>query len=94
MPVADRFFLELELGGNALTGALLDQIDRDPDGVGEAERIGAAMALDHDAIQAKEHGAVVAPWIEALADQLQRWLDQDIAEFGEERAFEGLAQDV
>ncbi len=36
-------------------------VDGDADGVGEAERVGAAMALHRDAVEAEEDGAVVAP---------------------------------
>ena len=75
MPPPDRLLLEpVQLGGDPPVGALLDQIDRHADRIGEAERIGAAVALDHNAVQAEEHRAVVAPRIEPLAEQLERRL--------------------
>ena len=55
-------------------GSLLQQIHCHPDGVGETKGIRAAVALDHDAVQAEEHGAVVAARVEPLPKQLERRL--------------------
>ena len=92
---AERFFLEpMQLTDDPLAGPLPDQIRRDADGVGEAERVGAAVALHDDAVEAQEHGTVVAARIEPLANQLQGWLRQHVAELGEQGALERLSQEL
>ena len=50
-----------------LVGTLADEIGGDGDRRREAERVGAAMALHHDAVQPEEHRAVVAARVEPLA---------------------------
>src|SRR6266852_2649023 len=70
------------------------EVDGDADGVGEAMRIGAAMALDADALQAEEDGAVVAPRIEPLAPLVQRACRQPIADARRQRILEGRAQEL
>src|SRR5258708_8810553 len=68
------------------------EVDGDADGVGEAMRVRAAMALDADALQAEEDGAVVAPRIESLAQLAQRSRRQPIADARRQRILEGRAQ--
>src|SRR5216684_1964657 len=53
-----------------------------------------AMALDADALQAEEDGAVVAPRIEPLAQLAQRACRQPIADARRQRILEGRAQEL
>src|SRR5690348_2038026 len=70
------------------------QVDGDADGVGEAVSVGTAMALDADALQTEEDGAVVAARIEAVAQLAQRVSRQPISQPRAECALEGRAQEV
>ena len=44
----------VQIGGQALDDAALGHLVAEIDGAGEAERIGAAVALDGDAVEAQE----------------------------------------
>src|SRR3546814_15224226 len=81
-----------EIGANLLDDAVAVHVDGDADGIGEAQRIGAAVALHRNPVQAQEHGAVVAARIDALAQLLHSRTRQHIAEAGEPRGAEGVAQ--
>jgi hypothetical protein len=52
------------MGVDAPRHRLLDFQHRHPDGVGERQGVGAAVALDHDTLQAEQAGAVVATGID------------------------------
>ena len=74
-------------------GALADEVDRDADRGGEADGVGAAVALHHDAVQAEEHGAVVAPRIELARAACRRRAWPAGSRAGpQSAAAEGLAQ--
>ena len=62
---------------------LRDQVDRDADRVGEADRIGAAVAFDRDAVEPEEHRAVVAARIDAQLNLEQGTPGQQIADAGQ-----------
>src|SRR3546814_20193330 len=50
----------------------LDQFGTQMDGICDALRVGAAVALEHDAVEAEEHRAVVIVRIEMVAQQFGR----------------------
>src|SRR5712692_3563311 len=79
---------------NLIDEAVHDHIDSDADRIGEAERVGTAMALDRDAIEAKQHRTVVAPRIHALAHLLQGVGGEEIAYSGEDGMLEGGPQEL
>src|SRR5690348_2097455 len=70
------------------------EIDSDTDRIGEAVRVGAAMALDADSLQSQEDRAVVAARVEAVAQLAQRVCREPVAEPCRERALECGAQEV
>src|SRR3546814_18450771 len=78
-----------EIGANLLDDAVAVHVDGDADGIGEAQRIGAAVALHRTPVQAQEHGVVVAARIDALAQLLHRRTRQHKAEAGEQREAAG-----
>src|SRR5437763_17052233 len=56
------------------------EVDRDADRVGEAERVGRAVAFHRNAAEAKEHRPVITAWVEACRQFLQSPAGKDIAE--------------
>src|SRR6476646_2455977 len=77
-----------------LVARLIDEpvdlhVDGDTDRVAETERVGAAVALDRDTVEAEQHGAIVAPRVHPFAHLLQGVGGQQIADTGEQRMFEG-----
>ena len=58
------------------------------DGGGVALRIGAAVALDHDAIEPEEHAAVGFARVHLVAQHLERRTRQQISDPGEPRAID------
>ena len=70
-----------------------DHVDGDADRVGEADRVGAAMALHDDAVEPEQDGAVVAARIGPAADLLQRVARHEVAEPGDPRGPERAAQE-
>jgi hypothetical protein len=47
-------------------------VDRHVEGAGEAERVGAAMAFHHDAVEAEEYAAIGGARIELAPQRVQR----------------------
>ena len=62
--------------------------------MGEAERVGAAVALHHHAVQAEQDGAVVAARVHPLAQPVERRAGEQVAEAGGDGGGEDLAQEV
>src|SRR3546814_8130219 len=61
-----------EILGHLARDILFDQLGAQMDAVRDPPRIGAAMALQHDAVEAEEHRAIVVIGIEMVAQQLGR----------------------
>ncbi len=59
---------------------------------GEAFGIGAAMALDDDAVEAEKYAAVDLAWIHLVLQCRERVAGEQIAELGEQRPAHGVAQ--
>ena len=59
------------MGVNALRHGLLDFEHRHLNGVGERQRVSPAVALDDDALQAQQTGAVVAARVNSAAEGAQ-----------------------
>src|SRR5579883_3494 len=69
-------------------------VDGDADRIGKAQRVGAAMALDADAVEPEEDRAVVAARIEPLAQLLERARGEEIADARHQRILKGGTQEV
>src|SRR4029077_9851963 len=83
-----------ELLADLVEEAVRFHVDRDRNGVGEAERVGAAMALHRAPLQTQEDGAVVAARIEPAAQPIERAAGEDIADPAEQRMPEGGAEEL
>src|SRR3546814_19450549 len=73
---------------------LFDQFGTQMDGIGDALRVGAAVALEHDAVEAEEHRAVVIVRIEMVAQQFGRRARDQETDLRARRRGEGAAQQV
>ena len=71
-----------------------DHVDRHADGVGEAQRIRAAVALHADPVEAQEYAAIVAARIDPLAQLRPGAGGEQIADLGEGRGAEGVADEL
>src|SRR5579883_381391 len=67
-------------------------VDGDADGVGEAQGVGATMALHADAVEAEKDRAVVSVRIEPLTQLLERARREEIANPRHQRVLKGGAQ--
>src|SRR5579875_1959881 len=65
---------------DSLIEAVHYHVHSDIDGVSEALGIGAAVRLDHNAVQPDHHGAVVATRVQPLTQMLQTAARQKIGE--------------
>src|SRR5262245_55516412 len=79
---------------DAIVETTRNKIMRDADGIGETFVIGAAMAFDTDAFEAKKHRTVVAPRIGAQFQFLQGAARQKITKQRQGRGAERLAQEM
>src|ERR1700694_5236935 len=77
-----------EVGADLLEEAVELHVDCDADRIGEAERVGRAVALYRDAAQPEEHRPVVAARVEALAALAQRAAGKEIADLRHRRIAE------
>ena len=59
-----------------------DQVDRHADGIGEAQRVRAAMAFHADAVEAQEHAAIVTARIDPFAHLVQGARCEQVADLG------------
>ena len=66
---ANQPVLFRNIGGDFGYDVIYHHFDRDIDGGREAQRIGPAMAFDHDAIKPQEDAAIMFARIHALAER-------------------------
>ena len=84
----------VEVVGNLPDDVVADHAARDRNGVGDTLRIGAAVALHHQAVQAEEDRAVVVVGVEMNLKQVERWLRKREACLLPQRALERAAQQI
>src|SRR6266481_972010 len=72
---------------------VMDHLIANLDGGGKALGIGAAMALDHDAVQAQQHAAVGLAGIELVPQLPEGAAGQQIADARKQALFDGIAQE-
>ncbi len=75
-----------DVGGDLGDKTVLHHFDRNIDGGCEAQRIGAAMTLHHDAVEPQEHAAIVLARIHALAQRRESARGEESAEPRQQRA--------
>ena len=85
-------FLVAERLGNLGLQLVARHVVAEVDRRSEAFGIGAAMALDDDAVEAEKHSAVDLAWIHLVLQCRERVAGEQIAELGEQRPAHGVAQ--
>ena len=78
---------------DALVDAAQGHVDRRVDGIGKAQRVGAAVALHHDAVEPEEQSAARGARIELAAQRRQRPARQNRAQTRKKRALAARCAD-
>src|SRR5271169_2733052 len=92
--VVRGFAQPAELLLDSIVEAAGSQIDRNPDRVREAERIGSAVALHRDSVKPEEHGTVVSTRVGAHLHLPERAPCKEKPDLGDEGAFERLPDEL